>query len=84
MKEAKMIKEIPLASAKDGAITVATVKEPYSKGTAPVVSVGIWLSMLDLNRVFNVFKGKNHKFTSSSTVVLVLVVVLVVVELEAD
>jgi len=44
MKEAKMIKEIPLASAKDGAISVATVKEPYGKGTAPVVSVGIWLS----------------------------------------
>ena len=44
MKEAKLIKEIPLASAKDGAITIATVKEPYGKGTAPVVSVGIWLS----------------------------------------
>ena len=44
MKEAKLIKEIPLASAKDGAITVATVKEPYGKGTAPVVSIGIWLS----------------------------------------
>jgi len=44
MKEAKMIKEIPLASTKDGAISVATVKEPYGKGTAPVVSVGIWLS----------------------------------------
>ncbi|SFP98780.1 hypothetical protein [Hydrogenimonas thermophila] len=44
MKEAKLIKEIPLSSAKDGAITVATVKEPYGKGTAPVVSVGIWLS----------------------------------------
>jgi len=44
MKEAKMIKEIPLASAKDGAISVATVKEPYGEGTAPVVSVGIWLS----------------------------------------
>ena len=44
MKEAKMIKEIPLASTKDGAISVATVKEPYGKGTAPVVSIGIWLS----------------------------------------
>lgn len=44
MKEAKLIKEIPLASAKDGAITVATVKEPYGKGSLPVVSVGIWLS----------------------------------------
>ena len=44
MKEAKLIKEIPLVSAKDGAITIATVKEPYGKGTAPVVSVGIWLS----------------------------------------
>jgi len=44
VKEAKLIKEIPLASAKDGAITIATVKEPYGKGTAPVVSVGIWLS----------------------------------------
>ncbi|WOE71038.1 hypothetical protein RZR97_05535 [Hydrogenimonas thermophila] len=44
MKEAKLIKEIPLSSAKDGAITVVTVKEPYGKGTAPVVSVGIWLS----------------------------------------
>ena len=44
MKEAKLIKEISLASAKDGAITIATVKEPYGKGTAPVVSVGIWLS----------------------------------------
>jgi len=44
VKEAKLIKEIPLASAKDGAITVATVKEPYGKGTAPVVSIGIWLS----------------------------------------
>jgi len=44
VKEAKLIKEIPLASAKDGAITVATVKEPYGKGTGPVVSVGIWLS----------------------------------------
>ena len=44
MKEAKLIKEIPLASAKDGAITVATVKEPYGKDTPPVVSIGIWLS----------------------------------------
>jgi hypothetical protein len=44
VKEAKLIKEIPLASAKDGAITVATVKEPYGKDTAPVVSIGIWLS----------------------------------------
>jgi len=44
MKEAKLIKEIPLSSAKDGAITVATVKEPYGKGTEPVVSIGIWLS----------------------------------------
>jgi len=44
MKDAKLIKEIPLASAKDGAITIATVKEPYGKGTAPVVSIGIWLS----------------------------------------
>jgi len=44
MKEAKLIKEISLASAKDGAITIATVKEPYGKGSSPVVSVGIWLS----------------------------------------
>jgi len=44
MKDAKLIKEIPLASAKDGAISVATVQEPYGEGTSPVVSVGIWLS----------------------------------------
>lgn len=44
MKESQLIKEIPLASTKDGAITVATLKEPYGKGTEPVVSIGIWLS----------------------------------------
>jgi len=44
MKEAKLIKEISLASAKDGAITIATVKEPYGKESSSVVSVGIWLS----------------------------------------
>jgi hypothetical protein len=44
MKESQLIKEIPLASTKDGAITIATLSEPYGKGTAPVVSVGIWLS----------------------------------------
>ena len=44
MKEVKMIKEISLANTKDGAISVAIVKEPYGEGTAPIVSVGIWLS----------------------------------------
>jgi len=44
MKESKLIKEISLASAKDGAISVATVKEPYGEGSSPVVSIGIWLS----------------------------------------
>jgi len=44
MKESKLIKEIFLASAKDGAISVATVKEPYGEGSSPVVSIGIWLS----------------------------------------
>ncbi len=44
MKEAQLIKEIPLASTDDGAITVATVKEPYGENSSPVVSLGIWLS----------------------------------------
>ncbi len=44
MKDAQLIKEIPLASTDDGAITVATVKEPYGKDSSPVVSLGIWLS----------------------------------------
>ena len=44
MKEARLIKEIPLAGSKDGAITVATVKEPYGEHSDPVVSLGIWLS----------------------------------------
>jgi len=44
MKESKMIKEISLASAKDGAISIATVKEPYGEGTSPIVSIGVWLS----------------------------------------
>ncbi len=44
MKDAQLIKEIPLASTDDGAITVATVKEPYGKNSSPVVSLGIWLS----------------------------------------
>ena len=44
MKESKLIKEISLASAKDGAISVATVKEPYGEGSSSVVSIGIWLS----------------------------------------
>ena len=44
MKKAKMIKEIPLANTKDGAISVATVKDPYGEGSPPIVSVGIWLS----------------------------------------
>ncbi|BDY12196.1 hypothetical protein [Hydrogenimonas cancrithermarum] len=44
MKEARLIKEIPLASTKDGAITVATVKEPYGEKSSPVISLGIWLS----------------------------------------
>ncbi len=44
MKEAQLIKEIPLASSDNGAITVATLTEPYGKGSSPVVSLGIWLS----------------------------------------
>lgn len=44
MKEAHLIKEIPLASTEDGAITVATVKEPYGQNSSPIVSLGIWLS----------------------------------------
>ncbi len=44
MKEAQLIKEIPLASSDDGAITVATVKEPYGENSSPIVSLGIWLS----------------------------------------
>ncbi|WP_457592726.1 hypothetical protein [Hydrogenimonas sp.] len=44
MKEAQLIKEIPLASTDNGAITVATVKEPYGENSSPVVSLGIWLS----------------------------------------
>ncbi len=44
MKEAQLIKEIPLASTDDGAITVATVKEPYGENSSPIVSLGIWLS----------------------------------------
>lgn len=44
MKEAQLIKEIPLASSDNGAITVATLSEPYGEGSSPVVSLGIWLS----------------------------------------
>ncbi len=44
MKDAQLIKEIPLASTDDGAITIATVKEPYGENSSPVVSLGIWLS----------------------------------------
>ncbi|WP_456404205.1 hypothetical protein [Hydrogenimonas sp.] len=44
MKEAELIKEIPLASSDDGAITIATVNEPYGADSEPVVSLGIWLS----------------------------------------
>ncbi len=44
MKEAHLIKEIPLAGTKDGALTVATVKEPYGEKTDPIVSIGVWLS----------------------------------------
>ncbi len=44
MKESKLIKEIPLASSDNGAITIATIEEPYGKDSAPVVSLGIWLS----------------------------------------
>ena len=44
MKEAKLIKEIPLASSENGMITVATVKEPYGKESGTVVSLGVWLS----------------------------------------
>ncbi|WP_300361700.1 hypothetical protein [Hydrogenimonas sp.] len=44
MKKTEIIREIPLASAENGVITVATVKEPYGEDSAPVVSVGIWLN----------------------------------------
>ncbi len=44
MKEAKLIKEIPLASAENGMITVATVKDPYGANSGEVVSIGVWLS----------------------------------------
>ncbi len=44
MKEAQLIKEIPLASTDNGAITIATLKEPYGEGSSSVVSLGIWLS----------------------------------------
>jgi hypothetical protein len=44
MKKSHVVREIPLASADNGVITVATVKEPYGEGSEPVVSVGVWLS----------------------------------------
>ncbi len=44
MKESKLIKEIPLSSADNGMITVATVQEPYGEGSSPVVSIAVWLS----------------------------------------
>lgn len=44
MKESKLIKEIPLSSADNGMITVATVQEPYGQGSGPVVSIAVWLS----------------------------------------
>ena len=44
MKKSEIIREIPLASAENGVITVATVEEPYGEESAPVVSVGIWLN----------------------------------------
>ncbi|MCF6201304.1 MAG: hypothetical protein L3J42_04175 [Hydrogenimonas sp.] len=44
MKESQLIKEIPLASSNDGAITIATIHEPYGKDSSSVVSLGIWLS----------------------------------------
>ena len=47
MKESRLIKEIPLASAENGVISVATVKEPYGEESGPVVSIGIWLSKSD-------------------------------------
>ncbi len=44
MKETELIKEIPLASSDNGAITIATINEPYGNDSEPVVSLGIWLS----------------------------------------
>ncbi len=44
MKTSKLVKEIPLSSADNGMITVATVQEPYGEGSGPVVSVAVWLS----------------------------------------
>jgi len=39
----KEIKTLPLSGTENGKIEVAVIEEPYGEGTAPVVSVGIFL-----------------------------------------
>ena len=42
------LKKLPLAGTKKGIISISNVSEPYGKGTADIVSIGISLNGKDI------------------------------------
>lgn len=48
MADITKIKEFNLAGTKQGKITVSNVSEPYGKGTADIVSIGVALNGEDI------------------------------------